>query len=279
MHKVQAGFVMTPLSQLGKKSKPVKDKLDPAFDMKTEPLAQVTGMSAAQFFSYGAELMMIHPPHITDWSQLARMKRIGLEPGKPFDLAKADPVIRTALSNVPVSALKVMQAKLPTLARVTNGWQMNTDTMGVYGNYYLKRAIVTLVGLGANQAEDAIYPLAIVDNQGNPLMGENKYVIHFNKGEFPPVNGFVSITMYDAEGFQVANELNRYAIGDRDALTFNKDGSVDIYIQHQNPGKEKESNWLPSPKSGALGVTMRLYSPKAEALDGHWNPPALMKVK
>ena len=278
VHKVQAGFSMVPLSQWGKQPQPVKARLDPAFDMKTDPLTMVTGMTAAQFYAYGADLMMLHPPHITDWSQIARMKRIGLVPGKPFDLAKADPLVQKALATVPATALKAMQAKLPTLSRVTNGWLMNTDTVGVYGNYYLKRAIVALVGLGANQPEDAIYPLALADVQGKPLMGGNKYIIHFNKAEFPPVNNFVSITMYDIEGFQVANELNRYAIGDRDQLTFNKDGSVDIYIQPQNPGKEKEPNWLPSPKNGELGITMRLYAPKAEALDGRWNPPAIRRV-
>ena len=80
-------------------------------------------------------------------------------------------------------------------------------------------------------------------------------------------------------GFQVANKLNRFALGDRDALKFNADGSVDIYIQHNSPGKDKESNWLPSPVKGVLGVTMRLYAPKPQALDGRWVPPAIKKVQ
>ena len=168
-----------------------------------------------------------------------------------------------------------MQDKVPTLARVTNGWQMNTDTMGVYGDYYLKRAIVALLGLGANQAEDAIYPLSVTDADGKPVVAENKYILHFNKSELPPVTGFWSLTMYDAEGFQVANPINRFAIGDRDALRFNADGSLDLYVQHENPGPDWESNWLPAPASGALGLTMRLYAPKPEALDGRWNPPAI----
>ena len=278
VHKIQEGYTITPLSKWGKKQEVIKAVIDPSVDMTTDPLQQINGMSAEQFFAYGAELMKVHPPHITDWSQIARMKRIGFEPGKSFHLSEADPIVQAALKRVPEDALNAMKAKLPTMARMANGWSINTDTVGVYGNYYLKRAIVALVGLGANQPEDAIYPLALADDQGKSLMGGNKYVIHFNKAAFPPVNNFVSITMYDIEGFQVANELNRYAIGDRDELTFNKDGSVDIYIQPQNPGTEKESNWLPSPKSGALGITMRLYAPKAEALDGRWNPPAIRRV-
>ena len=89
-------------------------------------------------------------------------------------------------------------------------------------------------------------------------MAENKYVLHFDKDELPPVDAFWSLTMYDAEGFQAANPLNRFAIGDRDALKFNPDGSLDLYIQNENPGPDKESNWLPAPKSGQLGLTLRL---------------------
>ena len=83
--------------------------------------------------------------------------------------------------------------------------------------------------------------------------------------------------MYDAEGYQVANPINRFAIGDRDKLKFNADGSLDIYIQHADPGPEKQSNWLPSPASGELGVTMRLYAPRPEVLDGDWAPPPVVK--
>lgn len=100
--------------------------------------------------------------------------------------------------------------------------------MGVYGNYYLKRAVVALIGLGANQPEDAIYPLNVADADGKPMEGMNKYVIHFAKEELPPVGAFWSITMYDEEGFQVANKLNRFAIGDRDALKFNRLNSSEL---------------------------------------------------
>jgi hypothetical protein len=277
VHKVQDAYTITPLSQWGKPAVPVAVKIDPAVDMETDPLTQVNTLPAAKYFAYGADLMSVNPPHITDWSTLARLKRIGIEPGKPFDLAKTDAAVRAALERVPADGLKAMQAKLPTLARVVNGWQMNTDTMGVYGNYYLKRAIVALAGLGANQPEDAVYPLNIADADGKPVTGENKYVLHFSKAELPPVDAFWSVTMYDAEGFQVANPINRFAIGDRDALKYNGDGSVDIYLQHESPGKDKEGNWLPAPKSGVLGVTMRLYAPKAQVLNGRWNPPALKR--
>jgi hypothetical protein len=149
----------------------------------------------------------------------------------------------------------------------------------VYGNYYLKRAIVAMVGLGANQPDDAIYPLNVSDENGKPLNGKHKYILHFNKEELPPVDAFWSLTMYDEQGFQVANPIDRFAIGDRDELKYNSDGSLDIYIQNENPGADKESNWLPSPPSGTLGATMRLYAPKVQALDGRWNPPAIKRVE
>jgi hypothetical protein len=200
------------------------------------------------------------------------MKRIGLEPGKTFDGSKAGPDI---LKRSAAAGLKLMQEKLPTIARVTNGWQMNTDTMGVYGNYYLKRAVVAMVGLGANPVEDAVYPLNISDADGKLVTAEDSYVLHFNKDELPPAGAFWSLTLYDAEGFQVANPINRFAIGDRDSIKFNRDGSLDLYIQNQSPGPDKESNWLPAPKSGNLGLTLRLYAPKPEVVEGRWNPPAI----
>jgi len=275
VHKIQDGYKVTRLADWGKTPSPAAYKIDPSVDTKTEPLRIVNEMPALQFFKYGAELMKQNPPHITDWSLLARMKRIGLEPGNDFDSSKID---APTLASGAEAGLKLMQDKVPTLARIVNGWQMNTDTMGVYGNFYLKRAIVAMVGLGANQPDDAIYPLNLADADGKPVVAENKYILHFDKSELPPVNAFWSLTMYDAEGFQVANSLNRFAIGDRDALKFNADGSLDLYVQTQSPGADKESNWLPAPKSGKLGLTMRLYGPKPQALDGRWNPPAIKRV-
>jgi hypothetical protein len=271
VHKVQDGYKITPLADWGKAPTKVEQKIDPSVDTKTEPLRIVAQMPAADFFKYGTELMKQNPPHLTDWSNLARMKRIGIEPGK-FDGTKASADV---LAQGAAEGLKLMYEKAPTLARITNGWQMNTDTMGVYGDFYLKRAIVALLGLGANQPEDAIYPLNVADAAGKPVMAENKYVLHFNKDELPPVNAFWSLTMYDEEGYQVANPINRFAIGDRDALAYNTDGALDLYIQHESPGADREANWLPAPKSGKLGLTLRLYGPKPQAIDGRWNPPAI----
>jgi hypothetical protein len=278
VHKVQDGYTLSPLSQWGKTPQPVKAVIDPSVDMKTPPLDQVNKMPAAEYFKYAAEIMKLNPPHATDWSTVARLKRIGIEPGKSFDYEGLDPAIQQALNKAATDGLKGMYAKIPTVARIANGWSMNTDSIGVYGIYYLKRAIIAMLGLGANPPEDAIYPMNLADADGKPLVGEHNYVLHFNKGELPPVDAFWSVTMYDEAGFQVANPINRFAIGDRDDLKYNADGSLDLYLQHESPGPDKESNWLPSPAQGKLGVTMRLYAPRAEVLEGRWNPAAIKPV-
>ena len=278
VNKIQAGLKITPLTEWGKAAKPVEQKIDASVDMKTPPKIQVDTMQGGPYFAYAAELLKLQPPHVTDEPILARMKQIGIEPGKSFDIARLDPAIRKAIEVAPEAAQKLMEWKTPTLARVANNWSMNTDTMGVYGNYYLKRAIVAQVGLGANLPEDAIYPLNLGDEAGRPLDGANKYSIHFDKDATPPANAFWSITLYDPEGFQVANSLNRFAVSSWMPFKYNADGSLDLYFQNENPGNGKDANWLPAPK-GPFNLTMRVYAPKSEALTGKWNPPPIVKTQ
>ena len=278
VHKIQAGYKVSPLSRFGKPAEPLTVKIDPTVDMKTPPKIQVDTMPADKYFSYAAELLKTIPPHITDEPILARMKKIGIEPGKSFDVSKLDPAIQKALASVPEEAQALMKWKVPTLARVVNYWSLNTDTMGVYGNYYLKRAIIAQLGLGANLPEDAIYPLNLGDEAGKPLDGAaSQFKIHFAKENLPPVDAFWSITLYDNEGFQVANELNRFAVSSWMPFKFNSDGSLDLYFQNESPGQDKEANWLPAPK-GPFNLTMRLYAPKSAALTGKWSPPPVVKA-
>ncbi len=276
VHAIQAGLKITPLSRWGKSAEPVVGAVDPDVDMKTPPKVAVDSMPAGKFFAYAAEILKLQPPHITDQPILAQMQRIGIEPGKSFDIDKVDPAIKAGLETAPADAQKLMAWKVPTLARIANGWSMNTDTMGVYGNYYLKRALVTQVGLGANLPEDAIYPLNLADDTGKPLDGGSAYVLHFDKGATPPVNAFWSVTLYDSEGFQVANSLNRFAVSSWMPFKYNEDGSLDLYFQNAGPGADKEANWLPAPK-GPFNLSMRLYAPKSDALTGKWNPPPVTR--
>jgi hypothetical protein len=274
VHKIQAAYKITPLSQ---NYSPPTVTIDASVDMKTPPKVQIDIMPAEKYFAYAAELLKVIPPRITDQPMIAQLKKIGFERGKSFELDKANPAIRKGLQGASEDAQQLMAWKIPTLARVVNGWSMNTDTMGVYGNYYLKRAIVAQLGLGANLPEDAIYPLNLADETGKPLDGANKYTLHFEKGATPPVDAFWSVTLYDTGGFQVANALNRFAVSSWMPFKYNVDGSLDLYFQNESPGSDKEANWLPAPK-GPFNLTMRLYAPRSEALTGKWNPPPVTRV-
>jgi hypothetical protein len=275
VHKIQDGYKITPLSQ---NYLPPTVTIDPSVDMKTPPKVQVDTMPAGKFFAYAAELLKVNAPHITDQPIIAQLKKIGIEPGKSFDMDKAEPAIRNALAKAPEEGQQLMAWKLPTVARVANGWSMNTDTMGVYGNYYLKRAIIAQAGLGANLPEDAIYPINLADQTGKPLDGANKYTLHFEKSDLPPANAFWSVTLYDEQGFQVPNSLNRFAVSSWMPFKYNADGSLDLYFQNENPGADKEANWLPAPKD-PFNVLMRIYAPKSEALTGKWNPPPVLRAQ
>ncbi len=277
VHKIQSGFKITLLSDWGKPPRPVEVKIDPSIDMKTPPKVQVDTMPAGKYFAYAAELLKMNPPHITDEPIITQMKRIGIVPGLSFDIGTVPPAVKKAIEEAPAAGQALMAWKAPTLARVANHWSMNTDTMGVYGNYYLERAIVAQIGLGANLPEDAIYPLNLGDETGKPLDGANRYTLHFDNGDTPPANAFWSVTLYDADGFQVANALNRFPVSNWMPFKYNADGSLDLYFQSQSHGKEKEANWLPTPK-GEFNLTMRVYAPRSEALTGKWDPPPVRRA-
>lgn len=274
VHAFQDQLALTPLSAWPAPPPQVEVVIDPTVDDETEPLHQVDAMPIVDYLTLGAELLMTHPPHVTDFAVLERARHVGFHAGQPFDAASLDPAVLAELADVPEAAQARMQAALPTMARIANGWTMNTDTMGVYGNHYLKRAVVTKLGLGANQPDDAIYPLQVATSDGTPADGTKKYVLRFPAGQLPPVDAFWSVTMYDLEGFQVANPLDRFAIGSSHDLRHDADGSLTLVVQHEDPGGELTANWLPAP-AGPFSLCLRLYAPHPEALDGHWNPPPL----
>ena len=161
-----------------------------------------------------------------------------------------------------------------------NGWMFSTKT-GLYGTNYRQRALITWIGLGANRPEDAVYPTSEGPDEVTKYNGEHRYVMHFNKGEMPPVDGFWSLTMYDAGYFFVPNALNRYTLSQRNKLITNPDGSVDLFIQHDSPGKDKEANWLPAP-AGQFVLMLRMYRPKEQPpsiVDGTWKIPPVKQVQ
>lgn len=280
VHQIQNGLKLTPLDQWKKNYIPPKLSQAPEkIVSKSTPMQEIAAMTGVQIFTRLAELMKQNPPHANDYPILFRMKQIGLVPGKSWEPQKLEKEILNSINQSAKEAYKDLRAGITELAgRKVNGWNITLDNMGTYGTSYRLRAVIALSGLGANLPADAIYPTAFLDSDGKQLQGGERYVLHFKKGQLPPANAFWSLTMYDEAGFQVPNPINRFAIGDRDKLNFNNDGSLTIYIQHGSPGKEYESNWLPSPQSGKIGPTLRVYSPEYRLLSGKWVPPPFQKV-
>ena len=277
VHALQDKFSLVPLSYYGKPNTPLPGEVDNNLDMKTAVRDQVDALGINEYFTYLARLMKTNPPNPDDSPMVATMAKIGLVPGQDFDASKLGVFDKEAIKAVP----KLAQARIIEYAKKSivpvNGWILLTHKIGIYGTDYLQRALVTAIGLGANRPQDAIYPTSEKDADGNAYDGNKNYIMHFDKGQFPPVNGFWSLTMYDNKFFFVPNSLNRYTVSQRNKFVSNADGSVDLYLQADSPGKAKEANWLPAPK-GKFIPMLRLYWPKdtpPSIIDGTWKPPAI----
>lgn len=277
VHAMQDATTLVPLSSYGKPYNPPSGKVDASIDMKTPIRDQVNRMDAGAYFKLLAALMKDNPPAKEDAPMVAKMAKIGLVPGEDFDLSKPDPAVAKSLKDVPKLGFEKIMAHFKDSGTLENGWTYSLKT-GIYGTDYLQRAFVTAIGLGANRPQDAVYPTSEVDADGKPYDGTKKYVMHFDKGQVPPAHGFWSLTMYDDKMFFVPNPLNRYTLSSRFDFQYNEDGSLDFYIQKDSPGKDKESNWLPSP-AGKFILMLRLYWPKESMLDGSWKIPPVKSIE
>ena len=274
VHAFQRGMRLVPLSEF-----PGKDELQhrpAARPAQTGPTApeQVKAMDALQFFTAFAKALKANPPHQDDVPMMRQLARIGIEPGQDFDASRLTPEQMAALNEGVREAAAKIESFVTTGAAHKPGWNSFQGELGRYGTNYSARAITARVAVGANPPEDAVYISDSTDLDGAPLNGSVRYRMHFASGQLPPVQAFWSVTAYDKDGYFIANTISRYAIGDRDKLKFNPDGSLDLYIQSQNPGREHESNWLPS-GDGLFNLTMRLYWPKTAILNGSWQPPSV----
>lgn len=278
VHKVQDEFKITPLSARGRPAgPPAAGRVDPAIDMKTPPPAQVDRMDDNAFFERFTSLLKDNPPGPLDYPIVHRMERVGIRVGNPFDLGAAPAHLKEAFEGgIAEAKAELLKEKDRISGAGGKGWTYSTRS-GTYGTDYLYRAGVARCCLGENLPQDAIYPSASTDGEGQPLDGNGKYVIHFAKGQLPPVDAFWSVTAYDKDGHFIPNPLKRQALGVHDRLVGNADGSVDSAIQADSPGKDREANWLPVAK-GPFTLMMRLYAPRADALEGSWQPPSIQRV-
>jgi hypothetical protein len=193
----------------------------------------------------GLLAMFVHAPGLAqEQSKLSAEEahKIGVVPGQDFDAGKLDPAVAKGLEQSVQIALETLQAAAKTAGKPVNGWYVPPMNVGEFGTDYGLRAVVALIGLGANLPADAIYPNAFVDGDGKPLSGAHRYVVHFDKGQTPSANAFWSMTMYDAQSFMVENPINRYDIAGWMPLKYHTDGSLDVYVQKGSPGKDKEAN-------------------------------------
>ena len=279
VHKTQAGYRLTPLSAWGKGNYvPPKGKVDPAIDMKTPPPVQIEKIDAATYFARFAAVLKDNPPGPFDYPMIHRLERVGFKQGQRFDLNAAPSTIKLAFERaITDGKATVAKAAKQASGEGEKGWVYTTRS-GAYGVDYSYRAAIALCCLGENLPQDAVYPSLSTDSEGRPLDGESRYVLYFDKGRFPPVDAFWSVTAYDSDGYFIPNALKRLALGDRDKLVTNADGSLDLFIQPDSPGTDKEGNWLPVAKA-PFTLLMRLYSPKAAILDGTWTPPAVKRVE
>ena len=278
VHALQDQFKLVPLSSYGQAYMPAAGRADPAIDMKTPVRDQVNDMDAVAFFTLLAQLMKANPPTIADAPALAKFAKIGLIPGKDFDSSKLHAVFARRIPQIAFDRI-MLQFRIKKAMQDIHDWTFTTKT-GLYGTDYLMRALVTAIGLGANRPQDAVYPTSTKDDHDEAYDGANKYVIRFEKGEAPPVEGFWSITMYDTHYFFVANPINRYSISPRQNLKSNPDGSIEIYIRKDSPGADKESNWLPAPADKFI-LMLRMYWPNENdpsIINGTWPIPAVRKV-
>ena len=237
------------------------------------PLAQVAAMPAQAFFDRLAMLMVDNPTSAADAPMVTKLARLGIAPGhKP----QWGPVDRWAVALGRTIADWTVSRELRKRPH-HDGWITPPAILGNYGTAYNIRAVVAMVGLGANLPEDAIYPSATIDSKGEPLDGSRRYHLSFAKGALPPVNAFWSVTAYGPDAFFIDNPLGRYALGSSDALVFNPDGSLDLQIQAEAP-PQGPSNWLPVRPGTPFQLTLRLYWPRQDALDGRWRPPPIVRV-
>lgn len=303
VHALQAQYKLTPLSEYGKPYTAAAGSTlaEAGFDPFVPVVQQVSRLSTQQYFDQLAALMSANPATAADAPMLEKLAGLGIVPGLHFDFSKLSEAQQRGLDNAVWFVKGIFEARAQgtqgelqqsdwqksffqglvgltnrLLLNTKNTWQIQLN-LGRYGTNYPLRALVTLLGYGANGPDDAIYPLTTVDANEQALNGAQRYVLHFNKNELPPARDFWSATMYDMRGFFVANPLKRYAIGDRHPLSYNQDGSLDLWLQHADPGAGKTPNWLPAPE-GDFKIMLRLYGPGPAVRNGSWVPPRILRL-
>ena len=274
---IQAEYKVQPLSAYLGKPAP---QAAPAINF-IKPLTRDELTKSPKIFQQINFVLQFCPTHPSEHELMVRFARLDIGAGKTFDMSRFPKEIQAAIAQGIADAWDDF-AELKKKAE--SGEVGSGDTFGTrehLQNNYLYRMAAAVLGIWGNSAEEAIYPSYYVDSEGSKLDGAHRYTIHMSPDQLPPVNAFWSLTMYELpDSLLVANPINRYLLNSTMLEDFvrDDDGGITLYIQHDSPGKDKQSNWLPAPK-GPFSATMRLYWPKAEALDGTWKLPPLKRAQ
>ena len=263
---MQRLYRIRPLSEFtgGKPPVPAPTFQFPAWD---EARANSIG-----FIDYLNFLLRFAPAVDSEKAMMERFARIGIGPGRAFDPATIEPTTRAAIEAGIKDGASRLQAEL---AKTTSSVDLFGTRAFLGSDYVMRRAVGAAIGIYGNSKEEAYYTAYSVDANGQPLDGSKRYVLHFSKGQVPPVKFFWSMTMYNLpDRLLVDNPIERYAIGSRtEGLKTNADGSVDIHLQSASPGGDKGSNWLPTPQQGPFFMVLRMYGPEGKLAAGEWQAP------
>jgi hypothetical protein len=283
VHAIQDKIIVKPLSAFQGKATPAQQAATNASSTKQVPIGPQPALiptTGIEIYDEIGKAMIGNPLNPPDPGLVTKLASIGIGPGK-VPSTEANNTIKAALQTGITEGQKMIDAKVANVGTKNNGWLVFAQA-GNYGTDYLFRAAITKDGLGANIAQEALYPATFTDIEGKPLTGANNYTIHFAPGQTPPVKAFWSVTMYNNKSLFVDNPINRYSIGKyTEGLKNNTDGSLDLYIQNTSPGADKESNWLPAPAapvSDTFNLILRMYLPQPQALNGTWTPPPVQRM-
>jgi hypothetical protein len=274
---LQKQYTLTPLSVWGAPRNPRAETLASTGTDTAPPLERVQAMHAGTFFGRAAGLMKDNPPASADTSMVKTLRSVGIEPGKDFDIAAVNRHTAKGLQRA-MGTFGLLQKALAKL-KTENGWIVIPENFADYGTDYKTRAGIALIGLGGILRQDVLYPTAFKDGDGKPLDGADRYLVHFDQGQIPPAKATWSVSLYDPQGYYVPNAINRYHVAPWMPLTYNDDGSLDLYLQAASPGEAKEANWLPAPASGPFSLTVRIYWPTDVVLDGIYKLPPVTRLQ
>lgn len=244
------------------------------------PSEYVMHLPMQEYFDRANALMADNPPTQADAPIMAELAKINVGPGLTFDTSLFGDSAADLWTSLVSGIVATTQTRSMKFFTQNGNWSYMGSPIAQFGTEYDYRAFIAIFGLGANPVSVAVYPKTDLDSEGGRLNGQNRYVLHFEKDQLPPVegNGFWSVTAYDSSNnFLIDNEIDRYCINDRSNVVCNEDGSLDIYIQAQQPEAHVE-NWLPV-LEGEFHLVMRIYLPDETVVSNQWPTPVISAVK